>query len=170
MKPSDNFAHGALETELRSLALLPPDPDLMARLERKMNAPAPGNIISMPAAPRGKENHVALKPWLAVAACAVVATGAVTWKQRQLSQEHNVITETLPTGISPASQFVPQGTNNQFQRVNTSGLIVDPERGPMRKVRFEFNTSQQFIDPADGTRLEVSYPSHQEILVIEPVQ
>ena len=165
MKSHDDSIFASLERELRSLQPLPPDPDFLGKLERKMqngpaSAPVGNNIVSMPMDNRGNA-----KPWLAVAACAVVATGAVAWKHQQLTAEQN----SLAGGASGPNQFVPQAVSSQFQRVHAGDLIMDPQRGPMRKVRFEFNNTQQFIDQRNGSRMEFRYPSQQEILVAEPM-
>ena len=165
MKSPDDPIFALLERELRSLQPIPPDPDFLGKLERKMDvsyaaAPAGDNVVAMPTDNRGN-----YKPWLAVAACAVVATGAVAWKHQQLRAEQNTLAE---AALAP-SQFVPQAVSSQFQRVRAGDLIMDPQRGPMRKVRFEFNNTQQFIDQRNGSRMEFRYPSQQEILIAEPM-
>ena len=91
MKSPDDPIFALLERELRSLQPIPPDPDFLGKLERKMDvsyaaAPAGDNVVAMPTDNRGN-----YKPWLAVAACAVVATGAVAWKHQQLRAEQNTL-------------------------------------------------------------------------------
>ena len=165
MNSHDDSIFASLERELRSLQPLPPDPDVLGRLERKLQnslttAPLGNNVVAMPMDSRGN-----YKPWLAVAACAVVASGAVAWKHEQLTAAQNTLVETVPA----SNQFQPQAVNSQFQGVQTGDLVVDPQRGPMRRVRFEFHNTQQFIDPRDGSRMEFQYPSQQEVLIAEPM-
>jgi hypothetical protein len=169
MNSPEDALNAALEHELRSLQPLPPDPDFMNRLTRRMEEPfadrAPTQkIITFPQdkAPSARSTR---NSWIAVAACATLATIAITWNQARLAKEADVIAETPHT-----PKFIPQSVNSQFHRVQEGGLIVDPEKGVMRKVRFEFNNSQQFIDPVNGSKLEIRYPSTEEILLQEPMQ
>ena len=127
-------------------------------------------IISFQEAAAAKEaNRIAVKPWLAVAACAAVVTGGVTWNQARLAKE-NTIAASQPTITPQVPQYVQKSSQSQFQGVHQAGLVFDPTHGPMRKVRFQFDNHEQFVDPSNGARIEIRYPSQQEILIVEPVQ
>ncbi len=169
-----------LEGELRSLQPLPPDPTLVNRIERALHdpildrAPSAQNIVpftlpkATPATPAvAVHNQIAWKPWAAVAACAAVATGAVTWKHNQLAALDAGITAFKPIN---RTNFVPQGVETQFQNVSQGALVVDPHRGLMRQLRVEFNNQQEYIDVNTGSVMRIVQPVVQEILVSEPVQ
>ena len=164
-----------LERELRSLQPLPPDPALMLRLQRAMTesmqdrAPTT-KIISFPQQSTKEENRVSMKPWAAVAACAVAATGAITWNQSRLAAENAALANTNTVGKPFVPQYVQKSSDSQFHRVQQGELVIDPKNGVMRKLRFEFNNRQQYVDPSSGALLEVRYPSEEEVLIFEPVQ
>ena len=177
MNPNEDLMLAQLERELRSLQPLPPDPTLVSRLERALHdpimdrAPTAQNIVpfTLPKASPASAGHnqVSWKPWAAVAACAAVATGAVTWKHNQLAA-----LEAGVTAFKPASRtnFIPKGVETQFQNVSQGALVVDPHRGLMRQLRVEFNNQQEFIDVNTGSVMRIVQPVVQEILVSEPVQ
>ena len=162
-----------LERELRNLQPLPPDPAFMNRLQRAMTEPmqdrAPTtNIISFPQKSTKEENRVSLKPWAAVAACAVAATGAITWNQSRLAADNAALANSAGKPFVP--QYVQKSSDSQFHRVQQGELVIDPKNGVMRKLRFEFNNRQQYVDPSSGALLEVRYPSEEEVFILEPVQ
>ena len=176
MNPNEDQMLAQLERELLSLQPLPPDPALLCRIERALHdpimdrAPAKKKIVSFPApvsADAKNQNQVAWKPWAAVAACAAVATTAVTWKHNQLEALEKSL---ALKNADSQSNFIPQGTLSQFRSVQPGNLVVDPQRGLMRTIRVEFNNQQQYVDPATNAVLRIGVPSVQEILVSEPVQ
>lgn len=147
-----------LERELHSLLPLPPDPALHLRIQRGLSqrtleTTKPKNVIP-------------LKPWLAVAACAVASVGAVTWHQARLANSNAIVS--APSNDQP-SGFVQKSSQTQFNDIQQAPIIVDPLHGPMQKVSVQFENREQFENPK-GARIEIHYPSYQEIWVPAPVQ
>ncbi len=181
MNPNEDQMLAQLERELFSLQPLPPDPSLMLRLERTLHdpvldrAPASQKIVPFhkpiaPASVAPGHNQVAWKPWAAVAACAAVATTAVTWKHNQLKELQANSRFVAGGSSSPKSNYIPRNMESKVQGVSSGGLKLDPQRGLMREVRVEFNNHQEYVDPDTGSKLEIRYPSVEEIFVLEPVQ
>lgn len=172
MNQNEDHLIAQFENELRSLRPLPADPDFMVRLERRMNGPITTplegtKIVPFPQTSGSNSNRVPLKPWAAVAACAAVATGAVMWNQSRLANQANVAF--VPTPKPKNSPYVQQSSNSRFQGVHEAGMVVDPTKGPMRRLRVEFNNQQQFLDTSNGSLFEIIIPSTEEVLIPEPV-
>ncbi len=169
MNSNEDQMIAQLERELLSLAPLPPDPALLLRLERTMHdpvldrAPAAAKVIPFrkPQPAAMEHNQPNWKPWAAVAACAAVATGAVTWKHGQIQAQN---------ALAASPKFISSPVQSQLQRVQQGNLILDPKGGLMRQMRLEINNQQHFEDRVNGALLEIRYPTTQEILVVEPVQ
>jgi hypothetical protein len=187
MNPNEDQMLAQLERELFSLQPLPPDPSLMLRLERTLHDPVLDRASTAPAAQKivpfrkanapveaaTGHNQVAWKPWAAVAACAAVATTAVTWKHNQLKElqaNSRFVAGGSNSNNGPRSNYIPKNMESKVQGVSSGGLRLDPQRGLMREVRVEFNNQQEYVDPHTGSKLEIRYPSVEEIFVLEPVQ
>lgn len=158
MNPHQNPQLAQLERELQSLLPLPPDPALNLRIQRSLSQPVLKST--------NPKNVIPLKPWLAVAACAVASVGAVTWHQARMAKSNTIVA--TPSNDQP-SGFVQKSSQTHFNSIQHTPIIVDPQHGPMRKVSVQFNNLEQFENP-NGSRIEIQYPSWKEIWVPEPVQ
>lgn len=190
---NENEDHGLaqLERELRSLEPLGPDPLFGARLEKGMAAAPSARPLggSAPASSRSVLTFPTWRrwaPWAVAAAVTVVVTHPRLFHSTPeplagTETENSPPVQPTPkttsiaaananakTAVALQPRLIPMGTDRQFRRVRDGGLQVEDNR-LMRRVHLDYNNREQYRDPQNGSTLEVTFPSTEEVWVVEPV-
>jgi len=152
-----------LEQCLQQLTPSEPGEDLIARVFSAFElpadaAPAEKSAIS-PAAPSPASWS---QPFAAAAAVAIIAgIIAIIGLNRPENRAGNGVAEQAqPVTIDQPHPvgFVPAHAQNAYQGSNFEDIIFTEDRRPVRVVRLQFIDSYTWVNPEDGSRVEIRFP------------
>jgi len=137
--------------------------DIEALLERMPLRKPPATLDAkvLPARPRGR----GLVGWIVAggAAAAAAAVLLACW----LHEGGEVPPAPVPTGDEPAAVAEapePLSVEREWTHVTYEGVVA-PEGEPMAKFRRHVVRQLEWIDPADGARMEMTVPREEVILI-----
>jgi hypothetical protein len=174
MSYSDESTTSLMERELKNLRPLAPDPELCLRMERRMQQalhPRPtassagleqntAAILpfstSAASAPLPKSRSwQKLAPWAAAAAVAAVSVP-------QFFNKPVAVESSQAESVQSKLQKVR--AKRQMQHVKEEGIVLDPQQGALRSIRFQYNNNFE-IDNGGGQKLGYQYPTEERMML-----
>ena len=161
---SDEHELRRLEQCLQQLSPSEPSGDLMARVssafELPVDAAAPAeNSATRPAAPSPASWS---QPFAAAAAVAIIAgiIAVIGLNRPEDRAGDGVSGQAEPVTIDQPHPvgFVPAHAQNTYQGSNYEDIIFTEDRRPVRVVRHQFLDSYTWVNPEDGSRVEIQFP------------
>jgi hypothetical protein len=163
-----------IENELRKLRPARPSPILFERVEEAMNCRA-----SVPDARWSFWRRFTETPYkwgFALAAAAVLLLVAVLTMQRQQERGEEIAQISREPATAPLlnraeestspDKFVPAGATRLVYKTHDEGLQFARGSGqPLRRMRYQTHETWQWLNPATGASLRVSYPSEEVVLI-----
>ncbi len=151
-----------LEAELEALEPAPVSDDLSAKVlgifDGETLAAVPDKVVRFPFLQR-------LGTAAAVAIAAVGVTFAVL---NNLPKNQGGSSGDVAERAELKKTFVPVAAENIFEGVRNEGVTLTGDNRPVQKLRYQFSDSYQWVNPDDGSTIEMTVPRERIILVPVP--
>ncbi|MGI9244080.1 MAG: hypothetical protein ACR2RV_25005 [Verrucomicrobiales bacterium] len=162
MQPDEQEQH-RIEQRLRELSPAEPGEDLATRIFSAFELPADAAPARLTEPAASAPSTIAwTQPFAAAAAVALIAgVIAIIGFNRQSGDSDQGIAD-VPGGIvvdnSVPVSFVPAHAQNTYRGSQLEDIIFTEDRRPVQIVRHQFTDSYTWVNPVDGSQVEIRFP------------
>jgi len=151
-----------LEAELEALEPAPLSEEFTAKISGIFDGASvkaePGNVVRFPV----------LQRLGAAAAIAIAAVGVTFAILNNLPKGQGGGSGEIADRAALEKTFVPVAAENIFEGVRNEGMTLTGDNRPVQKLRYQFSDSYQWVNPSDGSTIEMTVPRERIILVPVP--
>ena len=151
-----------LEAELKALEPAPLSEDLSAKVlgifDGETIATEPDKVVRFPVFQRLG----------AAAAVAIAAVGVTFAILNNLPEDQGSASGDVADRAELKKTFVPVVAENIFEGVRNEGMTLTGDNRPVQRLRYQFSDSYQWVNPDDGSTIEITVPRERIILVPVP--